>query len=57
MVNLIPWNPIYSPTIDFQAPGEERLVAFHDIVRNTYGLHCTIRQEKGSDIAGAARLM
>lgn len=51
MVNLIPWNPIYSPEISFEAPQPERLVAFHSIVRS-YNLHCTIRREMGQEIAG-----
>ncbi|KAK9806306.1 hypothetical protein WJX72_009538 [[Myrmecia] bisecta] len=53
VLNLIPWNPIYSPDIDFKAPGPERLIKFHGIVRSEYGVACTIRQEKGQDIGGA----
>lgn len=51
MVNLIPWNPVYSPSISFEAPGPERLAAFHRIVRS-YSLHCTVRKEMGQEIAG-----
>ena len=52
MVNLIPWNPVYSPTIDFEAPDSQRLAAFHSIVRS-YNLHCTVRREMGQEIAGS----
>ena len=51
MVNLIPWNPVYSPEISFEAPGPERLSEFHRIVRS-YSLHCTVRREMGQEIAG-----
>ena len=52
-VNLIPWNPIYSPGIDFKAPGTQQLQTFHAALRHRFRIPCTIRQEKGSDIAGA----
>lgn len=52
VLNLIPWNPVYSPEFDFQAPGHQRTDAFQKIVRQ-YGVHCTVRQEKGQDISGA----
>ena len=51
VLNLIPWNPVYSPNFHFQAPGQQRTEAFHRVVRK-YGVHCTVRQEKGQDIAG-----
>lgn len=51
MVNLIPWNPVYSPDISFEAPASERTSEFHRIVRS-YGLHCTVRREMGQEIAG-----
>ena len=51
LVNLIPWNPVFSPGIDFEAPGPDRLTAFHDIVRS-HGLQCTVRREMGQEIAG-----
>ena len=51
MVNLIPWNPVFSPGIDFEAPSLDRLSAFHDIVRS-HGLQCTVRREMGQEIAG-----
>ncbi|DBA73554.1 hypothetical protein WJX79_010357 [Trebouxia sp. C0005] len=52
VLNLIPWNPVYSPEFDFEAPGHQRTAAFQTIVRQ-YGVHCTVRQEKGQDISGA----
>ena len=51
VLNLIPWNPVYSPEFDFKAPGHERTLKFQSIVRE-YGVHCTVRQEKGQDISG-----
>ena len=51
VLNLIPWNPVYSPEFDFKAPGHERTQNFQRIVRE-YGVHCTVRQEKGQDISG-----
>ncbi|KAL4451304.1 hypothetical protein ABPG77_009376 [Micractinium sp. CCAP 211/92] len=53
LVNLIPWNPILSPSISFNAPAEGATAAFHRILRHEYGVNCTIRQEKGQDISGA----
>ena len=52
-VNLIPWNPVYSPDIEFAAPGDERVNRFHTIMRKEYEVPCTIRKEKGQDISGA----
>lgn len=51
VLNLIPWNPVYSPEFEFEAPGHERTDLFQRIVRQ-YGVHCTVRQEKGQDISG-----
>lgn len=51
VLNLIPWNPVYSPEFEFEAPGHERTELFQSIVRQ-YGVHCTVRQEKGQDISG-----
>ena len=51
MINLIPWNPVYSPDIKFEAPGPQRTEEFYDILRS-YGLHCTVRREMGQDISG-----
>lgn len=53
VLNLIPWNPIYSPEISFEAPGPERTLIFQDIIRKQYGVPTTIRKEKGQDISGA----
>lgn len=53
VVNLIPWNPIFSPGIAYSAPGADATSAFQRIVREQYGLPCTVRQEKGQDIGGA----
>ena len=38
--------------VNVQAPGDGRTSEFHKIVREEYGLPCTVRQEKGQDIAG-----
>lgn len=51
VLNLIPWNPVFSPEFHFKAPGQQRTDAFQSIVRQ-YGVHCTVRQEKGQDISG-----
>lgn len=51
VLNLMPWNPVYSPEFDFKAPGHDRTHNFQRIVRE-YGVHCTVRQEKGQDISG-----
>lgn len=53
LVNLIPWNPILSPSISFAAPAEGATAEFHRILRYEYGVNCTIRAEKGQDISGA----
>lgn len=51
VLNLIPWNPVYSPEFEFEAPGPKRTDLFQGIVRQ-YSVHCTVRQEKGQDISG-----
>lgn len=56
IVNLIPWNPIYSPGMKLEAPGAERLAEFQRIVREDHGIFCTVRQEMGQDISGEAPL-
>ncbi len=54
VLNLIPWNPVYSPDGPaFDAPDADRVNEFQATVRAQYGLHCTVRQEKGQDISGA----
>jgi hypothetical protein len=54
IVNLIPWNPIYSPSMKLEAPGAERVAEFQRIVREEHGIFCTVRQEMGQDISGKA---
>ena len=56
IVNLIPWNPIYSPGMKLQAPGAERVAEFQRIVSEEHGIFCTVRQEMGQDISGEAAL-
>lgn len=53
VVNLIPWNPILSPAIEFAAPLQGATSAFHKILKEEYGLASTVRQEKGQDVAAA----
>ncbi|KAL6782347.1 hypothetical protein ACKKBG_A06445 [Auxenochlorella protothecoides x Auxenochlorella symbiontica] len=53
VVNLIPWNPILSPAMDFRGPAPGQAVEFAAVLREQYGLPTTIRQEKGQDVAGA----
>ena len=56
-LNLIPWNPIYSPEsakMGFAAPTQGALEEFLGIVRGAeYSVFSTVRQEKGQDISGA----
>ena len=52
VLNLIPWNPVLSPGMAFSAPTRASIAAFHDVVRQIYGVPCTTRQEKGQDISG-----
>jgi adenine C2-methylase RlmN of 23S rRNA A2503 and tRNA A37 len=48
IVNLIPWNPVYSPDGPaFEAPDLEQVIEFQALCIREYGLHCTVRQEKG----------
>ena len=35
-----------SPSINFEAPAPERINEFHRILRQEYGIPCTVRQEK-----------
>jgi adenine C2-methylase RlmN of 23S rRNA A2503 and tRNA A37 len=56
VVNLIPWNPVYSPGGPFfAAPAADSVTSFQQVLKATYKLHCTVRQEKGQDIAGEGR--
>ena len=52
VVNLIPWNPVLSPDFDFRAPPAGAAYAFQSILKQ-HGLACTVRQEKGQDVAAA----
>ncbi|KAK9803248.1 hypothetical protein WJX73_009772 [Symbiochloris irregularis] len=52
-LNLIPWNPIFSPSIDFSAPSPGGIATFCGIVTREFGVRVTVRREKGSDIASA----
>lgn len=49
-VNLIPWNP--SPSLPYQAPGEERVADFQNRLRDS-GLLAFIRHPRGQDIYAA----
>ncbi|GAX73967.1 hypothetical protein CEUSTIGMA_g1417.t1 [Chlamydomonas eustigma] len=54
LLNLIPWNPVYSPSSPhFSAPTRESVLRFQGIMRSNYAIMTTIRQEKGQDISGA----
>ncbi|KAK9841759.1 hypothetical protein WJX81_001125 [Elliptochloris bilobata] len=53
LVNLIPWNPVFSPGMAFAAPDSGAVAAFGAILREQYGLFTTVRQEMGQDISGA----
>ena len=55
IVNLIPWNPVYSPGMQLEAPGSARVAEFQRIVREHYDIFCTVRQEMGQDISGNLR--
>ncbi|KFM24282.1 Dual-specificity RNA methyltransferase RlmN 1 [Auxenochlorella protothecoides] len=52
VVNLIPWNPILSPAMDFRGPAPGQAVEFAVVLREQYGLPTTIRQEKGQASEG-----
>ena len=47
LVNLIPWNPVFSPDMAFAAPDPAAVAAFGAILRERYGLFTTVRQEMG----------
>lgn len=49
-VNLIRYNPV--PTLPFDSPSEERVMAFKDYLRNK-GMKVFLRERKGVDIAAA----
>lgn len=56
VLNLIPWNPVYSPGISFGAPQPEAIAAFWNLIASQYGIRVTVRQEKGSDIASRCHI-
>lgn len=49
-VNLIRYNPV--PTLPFEAPSEERVLAFRDMLKSK-GMRVFLRERKGVDIAAA----
>ena len=58
VLNLIPWNPTYvTGDIDFKAPDQEAVKKFQQILRISYGVSCTIRQEKGQDVEAACGML
>jgi hypothetical protein len=57
IVNLIPWNPVYSPGTRFEAPRHARVAAFQRILREDHGIFCTVRQEMGQDISGESLMI
>eukprot|EP00898_Chlorokybus_atmophyticus_P001144 jgi/Chlat1/202/Chrsp1S03119 len=52
VVNLIPYNPTTVDSV-YQASSSDAVLEFQSIVRGTYSIHTTVRQEMGRDIAGA----
>lgn len=53
VVNLIPWNPILSPGMEFKAPAPGATAAFRRILKYEFDLPSTLRQEKGQDVSAA----
>ena len=49
-VNLIPWNP--APELPFEAPGEDRILAFQEILTGK-NIPTFIRRSRGQDIMAA----
>jgi 23S rRNA (adenine2503-C2)-methyltransferase len=49
-VNLIPWNPV--PGTPLSRSGRQRVLAFQNILLD-HGVACTVRVERGGDIAAA----
>lgn len=52
VVNLIPYNPT-DVSAEFRSSSPHDVTAFQRVLREQYGLHATVRQEKGQDIGGA----
>lgn len=54
VVNLIPWNPTVSGALEgYKAPNDENLLVFQKLLREKFGMYCTIRREFGQDINSA----
>jgi adenine C2-methylase RlmN of 23S rRNA A2503 and tRNA A37 len=54
VVNLIPWNPTHAGSMEgFRAPKDTHLYSFQKLLREEFGLRCTIRREFGQDINSA----
>lgn len=51
-VNLIPYNPAAAADT-FRPSSALSLAYFQHVLRDGHGLHATVRQEMGQDIAGA----
>ncbi|KAI9911714.1 hypothetical protein PsorP6_009368 [Peronosclerospora sorghi] len=51
-VNLIPYNPT-DVRAEYQSPSHDAIRTFHAILRTTYHLKATIRENHGTDIDGA----
>jgi 23S rRNA (adenine2503-C2)-methyltransferase len=49
-VNLIPWNPV--PGSPLGRSERERVLAFQQVLVD-YGVACTVRVERGAEIAAA----
>ncbi|GBG71092.1 hypothetical protein CBR_g8391 [Chara braunii] len=52
-VNLIPHNSVSAATSAHSASSPADVRRFQEVLRESYGLHATVRQEMGGDIAGA----
>lgn len=51
-MNLIPFNPIGASS-SFRASTEHNVKVFQKVLRGTYNIRTTIRQQMGEDISGA----
>ncbi|KAL0907112.1 hypothetical protein M5K25_025655 [Dendrobium thyrsiflorum] len=52
VVNLIPFNPIGTSS-SFRTSSEHNVKVFQKVLRGTYNIRTTIRQQMGEDISGA----
>lgn len=50
-VNLIPWNPV--PGVPLDRSRRERALAFQDVLQEQRSIACTVRVERGIEIAAA----